>query len=82
MVKKIAIMGSTGSIGRSTLKVVEKLSEEIQVVALAACSNIDLLEEQIHRFRPEMVAVFDKNKAMQLQKKCGSFTGPCRPRRA
>ncbi|NGX53820.1 MAG: 1-deoxy-D-xylulose 5-phosphate reductoisomerase [Chlamydiae bacterium] len=69
MKKKIAVLGSTGSIGTSTLKVAEHLRDKIQVTALAAHSNIDLLEEQIALFKPEIVAVFDEAKALELKKR-------------
>lgn len=64
--KRIAILGSTGSIGRSSLQVIEKYPDLFQVVALAAGRNIDLLAEQIHRFRPKIVAVFDQRLAKDL----------------
>jgi 1-deoxy-D-xylulose-5-phosphate reductoisomerase len=70
MQKKIAILGSSGSIGTSTLQVVRHLPEQFQVVALAVRSNIELLERQIQEFSPEFVAVFDEQKAIELQKKC------------
>ena len=69
--KNIAILGSTGSIGRSALQVVEQFPDRLQVVALAAGKNIDLLAEQIHRFRPRLAAVLDlqlaKDLAIRLQ---------------
>jgi 1-deoxy-D-xylulose-5-phosphate reductoisomerase len=64
--KRIAILGSTGSIGRSALQVVEQFPDRLQVVALAAGRNIDLLAEQIHRFRPRLAAVFDLQLAEDL----------------
>mgnify|MGYP001823998566 FL=1 len=64
--KKIAILGSTGSIGRSALQVVEQFPDRLQVVALAAGRNIDLLAEQIHRFRPKLAAVLDHQLAKDL----------------
>ncbi|MDD3254040.1 MAG: 1-deoxy-D-xylulose-5-phosphate reductoisomerase [Lachnospiraceae bacterium] len=63
--KKIAILGSTGSIGTQTLEVVE-YNQDIQVTALAAGSNIKLLEEQIRRFHPALVCVWDEKKAREL----------------
>ncbi len=66
--KRIAIIGSTGSIGESTLAVARHLgSDKIKVVALAGNRNIDLLEKQIAEFHPSIVAVGDKAKALQLQ---------------
>jgi 1-deoxy-D-xylulose-5-phosphate reductoisomerase len=67
--KKISLLGSTGSIGRSTLDVVRHLSDRFQVVALAARANIDLLEIQAHAFRPEIIAVYEKTHAVELQKR-------------
>jgi 1-deoxy-D-xylulose-5-phosphate reductoisomerase len=64
--KKIAILGSTGSIGRSTLQVIEKYPDRFQVVSLAAGKNIELLAEQIHRFRPKLAAVLDRQLAKDL----------------
>lgn len=69
MKKTVSILGSTGSIGKNTLEVVHHLSEEMCVRALAAFSNIDLLEEQIKAFSPQVVAVFDKQKAYELERK-------------
>ena len=54
-VKKIAVLGSTGSIGRQTLEVVRALPERFRVVGLAAGNNIDLLAEQIREFTPEFI---------------------------
>lgn len=64
--KKIAVLGSTGSIGTQTLKIVRD-NKDIQVVSLAAGSNIDMLEGQIKEFHPEVVCVWDKDKALELE---------------
>ena len=64
--KKIAILGSTGSIGTQTLEVVRN-NQDIQVTALAAGSNIDLLEQQIREFKPRFAAVWSKEKAAELR---------------
>lgn len=64
--KKIVVLGSTGSIGTQTLDVVRNNSD-IEVVALAAGSNIELLEKQIREFKPRMVCVWDENKAKELR---------------
>ena len=69
MAQNISIIGSTGSIGRQTLEVVEAHPEEWSITALAAYENIDLLEEQIRQFNPEIVAVFDTEKAEILKKR-------------
>ena len=63
--KKLAILGSTGSIGTQTLEVVEQ-NGDIEVTALAAGSNITLLEQQIRRFHPSLVCVFDEKEAGKL----------------
>jgi 1-deoxy-D-xylulose-5-phosphate reductoisomerase len=55
--RRIAILGSTGSIGRSTLAVVDAFPEELQVVGLAAGGNIELLAEQVKRYRPSLISV-------------------------
>lgn len=65
--KKISLLGSTGSIGTSTLRIVEHLPEDFSVAALAAHGNIDLLSVQIKKFKPELVAVFDEGKAAELR---------------
>jgi len=67
--KRIAIIGSTGSIGVNTLNVAKNLPEEISVVALAAKSNIDLLEKQAKEFCPRIIGVFDQDKALELKKR-------------
>lgn len=63
--KRIAILGSTGSIGTQTLEVVEK-QKDIEVTALAAGSNVKLLEEQIRKFKPGTACVFREDKAREL----------------
>lgn len=51
--KKISILGSTGSIGRQALEVLEKLQDKFEIISLAAGSNTDLLNEQIRKFKPK-----------------------------
>lgn len=65
--KKIAILGSTGSIGTQTLDVVREHSDELQVVALAAGSNKERLKEQIKEFHPKVVSLSDEKKAQELK---------------
>ena len=55
--RKISILGSTGSVGKSTLDVVDAFPDELTVVGLAAGGNIELLAKQIRRYRPEVVSV-------------------------
>ena len=71
--KKIAILGSTGSIGTQTLDVVREQGD-ISVAALAAGSNIALLEQQIREFHPRLLAVWDKKKAEELKIKTADLS--------
>ena len=64
--KKIAVLGSTGSIGTQTLDVV-RANGDLQVAALSAGSNIELLETQIREFHPKLAAVFSEEKASELR---------------
>jgi len=64
--KKISILGSTGSIGTQTLDVISQHPDKFRVVALAAGKNIDLLKEQILKFRPLAVSVEDEKSASML----------------
>ncbi len=64
--KKIAVLGSTGSIGTQTLEIV-RTNGDIQVTALAAGRNITLLEEQIREFRPGLAAVWEEERAAELR---------------
>ncbi|MFS8530705.1 1-deoxy-D-xylulose-5-phosphate reductoisomerase [Sphaerobacter thermophilus] len=59
MRQRLAILGSTGSIGRQTLAVVDHLPDRFEVVALAAGHNAELLQEQVDRYRPRLVSVAD-----------------------
>src|ERR1700719_2110773 len=67
----LAILGSTGSIGRQTLQVVESLPERFHVVALAAGGNLEELAVQIARHRPQLVPVSDAAKAAELRERLG-----------
>ncbi len=64
--KKIAILGSTGSIGTQTLEIV-RTNKDIKVTALAAGRNIDLLEKQIREFEPKLAAVWSEELASELK---------------
>ena len=65
--KKIAILGSTGSIGTQTLDVVRNYRKDFEIVSFAAGSNIELLEKQIREFGPELVCVYDEKAAKVLK---------------
>jgi 1-deoxy-D-xylulose-5-phosphate reductoisomerase len=64
--KRLAVLGSTGSIGRNVLEVVRQFPEKFQIVGLAAGRNLPLLAEQIRYFRPALVSVQDEDLAAQL----------------
>ncbi len=64
--KKIALLGSTGSIGAQTLEIVRE-QKDIRVTALAAGSNIALLERQIREFRPRLAVLWEEKAAKELQ---------------
>jgi 1-deoxy-D-xylulose-5-phosphate reductoisomerase len=65
--KSISILGSTGSIGKSTLAVVDAFPEELRVVGLAAGANVELLAEQVERYRPSLVSVRGEADAERLK---------------
>lgn len=69
--KRLTILGSTGSIGRNALEIVSRNRDRFRVVVLTAKNNIDLLEKQIKSFSPELVAVSNEESARKLQKRFG-----------
>lgn len=69
--KRITILGSTGSIGRNALDIISGHRDRFRVVALTAGENIDLLEKQIKTFSPEVVAVAAEKAAKELQRRLG-----------
>jgi 1-deoxy-D-xylulose-5-phosphate reductoisomerase len=74
--KRLAILGSTGSIGQSTLAVVAEHPEEFQVAGLAAGQNVQVLAEQIRQFRPPVVSVQDEAGAAALRDLLGPGAAP------
>ncbi|MGH9763038.1 MAG: 1-deoxy-D-xylulose-5-phosphate reductoisomerase [Blastocatellia bacterium] len=70
--KTISILGSTGSIGQSTLSVVESLKDQFQVAALAAGREVDRLAEQILKFKPALVSVANEADVARLKEQLGS----------
>ncbi len=70
--KKIAILGSTGSIGTQTLEIVRK-EPDLQVVALAAGANVELMEKQVREFRPSLVAMWTEEAASDLRVRLGDL---------
>lgn len=70
MVKRISILGSTGSIGTSTLEVVSLFPDRFKVVGLTAGENIDKIESQIRRFKPFIVSLASEEAAKKLRDRC------------
>lgn len=66
--KRISILGSTGSIGKQALEVVDSLPEEFEIFALAAGNNIELLKQQIIKYKPQAVSVKSEELALELKK--------------
>lgn len=65
--KGVAILGSTGSIGRQTLEVIADASGRFRAVALAAARNVETLAQQARRFRPQLAAILDESRADDLK---------------
>jgi 1-deoxy-D-xylulose-5-phosphate reductoisomerase len=70
-IKNICILGSTGSIGRSSLEVIARFPDRFRVTCLTANKNIEAIEDQIERFRPNAVAVLDPGSAAKLKRSHG-----------
>jgi 1-deoxy-D-xylulose-5-phosphate reductoisomerase len=68
--KRIVILGSTGSIGTNTLDIISKFTEKFQAVGLTANGNVDKLEEQVRTFSPAVVAMADRAAAERLRARC------------
>ena len=77
MKRKISILGSTGSIGRQALEVIEKLEDKFEIIALSAGGNIDLLNEQIKKFKPKYayandISLIEGAKPLSLNEICSN----------
>jgi 1-deoxy-D-xylulose-5-phosphate reductoisomerase len=72
--KNVVLLGSTGSIGTSTLKVAEDLPDRIRLLALAAGNNLELLLDQTRKHRPEAISITDPAKARDLRNTLGTST--------
>src|SRR5437660_5127739 len=70
--KNVVLLGSTGSIGTSTIKVAEDLPDRIRLIALGAGNNVDLLLEQTRKHKPEAISITDPAKANQLRNVLGN----------
>jgi 1-deoxy-D-xylulose-5-phosphate reductoisomerase len=68
--KRIVILGSTGSIGTNTLDIISKFPEKFRAVGLTACNNVDKLEEQVRTFSPAVVAMAEPAAAERLRARC------------
>jgi 1-deoxy-D-xylulose-5-phosphate reductoisomerase len=75
MSKKIAILGSTGSIGTSSLRVIEALGPEYEVVALTAHNNSEMLARQVRQYQPKFVGLTNPEKAGDLRDRLGDYNG-------
>ena len=73
--KYLSVLGSTGSIGKNVLNVVDQFPEKYSIKALAAATNIDLLLAQINRFRPDIAVVLNEKYAADLKEKLPPDTG-------
>jgi 1-deoxy-D-xylulose-5-phosphate reductoisomerase len=73
-VKNVVLLGSTGSIGTSTVKVAEDLPDKIRLLALGAGNNSELLLEQTRKHKPAAISIFDPAKAKELQNPLGTST--------
>jgi len=72
--KNVVLLGSTGSIGTSTVKVAEDLPDQIRLLGLAAGNNSELLFEQTRKHKPAAISIFDPAKAKELQNALGTST--------
>src|SRR3989449_5516321 len=72
--KNVVLLGSTGSIGASTIKVADDLPDQIRLIALAAGNNVELLAEQARKHRPAAISITDPAKAQALQDALGNST--------
>ncbi len=70
--KNVVLLGSTGSIGTSTIKVAEDLPDRIRLIGLGAGNNVDLLLKQIRKFQPEAVSLADAERAVELRNAVGT----------
>ena len=76
LMKKIVILGSTGSIGKNSLDIIAKFPDRFSVIGLTAGRNAALLMEQIHLFHPEIVAVSDEKTYWDLRESLGRHSAP------
>jgi len=70
MKKKIAILGSTGSIGRASLNILEKDLKQFEIVLLSANSNYSLIKKQIKKYKPKYFFINNTNVFKKIKKQC------------
>ena len=73
--RRLSVLGSTGSIGTQTLEVVRQNKDELEVFALAAGTNVDLIEKQIREFMPKITAMGDEKAAEDLKGRISDLSG-------
>ena len=72
--KRLSVLGSTGSIGMQTMEVIRSNKDMFSLEAIAANSSIDLLEQQVREFRPKLAVIYDKSKYAELKSRVGDIT--------
>ena len=72
--KRISVLGSTGSIGMQTMEVIRSNREKFSLEAVTAHSSIDLIEQQVREFRPKLAVIFDQSKYAELKSRVGALT--------
>lgn len=71
--KRLSILGSTGSIGKQTLEVIREIPDQLQVYALVAGTNVEEMERQVREFKPQVVAMMDESAARELKYRLQDF---------
>src|SRR3989338_8989511 len=71
LMRRVAVLGSTGSIGQQTLDVIERHPDKLQLVGVAGRSRIDVLAQQLAAFHPPLVSVWDAGQATELARVSG-----------
>lgn len=72
--KRLSVLGSTGSIGTQTMEVIRNNRDKFSLEAITANSNVDMLEQQVKEFRPRLAVIFDKSKYAELKSRVGHIT--------
>lgn len=72
--KRLSILGSTGSIGKQTLEVIREIPDQLQVYALVAGTNVEEMERQVREFKPQVVAMMDESAARELKYRLRDFS--------